>query len=62
MKRIWYFHGIRNKNWICGFWFIGFDTIQLGINIGLYGNVELHVPFGFFIIGRTEAYSSAEFE
>lgn len=58
---MWSFTGFKNNKWIIGWWFLGWNNIQLGINICLEGNIEIHLPFGFLIIGRTESYSSANF-
>lgn len=57
--RMWEFYGWRSNKLILGFWFLGWRNLQLGVNICLDGNIEIHIPFGFFIFGRTNAYSTA---
>ncbi|MEK6829490.1 MAG: hypothetical protein AABY15_05135 [Nanoarchaeota archaeon] len=42
------------KYWIFAFFFQTFRYLNLGIHIDLtYPNIEIHVPFGFFKIGRS---------
>ena len=52
-KSYWGTYIGKLPRWKCGFFFTGWTEISLGINLGLDGpNAELHVPFGFFRVGR----------
>jgi hypothetical protein len=43
--------GKRSGNFVCYFWFVGWDCISLGLHV-CSRNVEFHIPFGFVRIGR----------
>lgn len=58
--RHWTFYGFRKNGWSIGWWFIGFDVLSLGINIGIPKNIEIHLPFGFFIVGHSDYYQSVK--
>lgn len=60
-QRTWRFWGYWNDNYICGFWWVGWDCFSLGISICLLGNIEIHLPFGFLVFGRRLDYSLASF-
>lgn len=45
--------GYDGPKWVAYFYFQKFSHLQLGIHLGLdKPNAEIHVPFGFFRIGR----------
>lgn len=45
--------GYEGEQFVCYFWFVGWDCISLGAHVCLGApNVELHMPFGFVRIGR----------
>lgn len=62
-----YFWRVSEENWgygwgvghyvsrcfVCYFWFVGWDCLSLGLHVCWSApNIEIHVPFGFFRIGR----------
>lgn len=58
--RVWKFYGYRRNSFSIGWWFIGWDVLSLGVNIGLPYNLEIHLPFGFILIGNSRYYQSAK--
>ena len=54
-------HFITRGKLLCLFWFTGWSNISLGITINVWlPNLEIHLPFFFFRIGR-EGISHMEF-
>lgn len=51
-KRILYFYGFESKEWEFGWWFVGYDCISIGFHVCLKGNIEIHLPFGYLVIGK----------
>jgi len=50
--------GYEGERLIAYFWFVGWGHLALGVSIYLGApNIEIHVPFGFFRIGRRAAPS-----
>ena len=49
--------GMVKKVWTAHFHFVAWDCLSLGFHV-CFGmpNVEIHVPFGFFRIGREERF------
>ena len=58
--RYWKLYGFKKEKWQFGWWFIGWDVLSLGVNIGLPRNIEIHLPFGFLILGHTDSYRSVK--
>lgn len=53
MNKKRYLEPVRNSKWRCYFHFVHWGAISLGFHIDLrMRNVEIHLPFGFFRIGR----------
>lgn len=49
--------GYEGKIWVAYFWFVGWDCWSLGAHICVGApNIEIHVPFGFFRIGRRSSW------
>lgn len=43
---------IRDRKFVCYFYFVGWLDLSLGISVGLaQPNLEIHLPFGFIRIG-----------
>jgi hypothetical protein len=49
--------GYEGERYGVYFWFVGWDCWSLGVSFcWSLPNVELHVPFGFFRIGRLQRF------
>jgi len=47
--------GYEGNKWVAYFWFVGWDCLSCGIHFCTSApNIEIHVPFGFFRIGKTK--------
>ncbi len=45
--------GYEGRTWVAYFWFVGWDCVSLGVHVCLSApNIELHMPFGFFRVGK----------
>lgn len=54
---------IKKIEFRCEWFFVGWSCLSLGFHIGLAGpHVEIHLPFGFFRIGRYWYLSRTEEE
>lgn len=52
--------GWQRGRWCAYFWLVGWDCISLGLSVCVSApNIEIHVPFGFFRIGREALPASA---
>lgn len=50
--------GRSEPKWVCYFYFVGWLEFSLGIHVSLDApNIEIHVPFGFFKLGRVWKHS-----
>jgi len=46
-------HKLTRGKFACYFWFTGWSNISLGISVNVWlPNLEIHLPFCFFRIGR----------
>lgn len=58
MYRYWVY-GYNGEKYIAAFCYVGLDCLSLGVHVCLSSpNIELHVPFGFFRIGRKHSRHS----
>ncbi len=49
--------GYSGSKWDCYFYVQAWSFINLGFHIDLFlPNIEIHIPFGFFRIGRKGLY------
>ena len=51
----------RHHRWCCYFWRTQWTHISIGLHVSLAApNIELHVPFGFFRLGRIENMNTSD--
>ena len=51
----------KNRKFVCYWWFVGWESISLGLHIDfLMKNIEIHLPFGFIRIGLESKYEKVD--
>lgn len=56
---------LKATRWVAYWWFTSWSHISFGFHVDVESpNIEIHLPFGFFRIGRTQlrCYDNAELD